>query len=65
MELLFESRLEVKRVRGKLYFFQCSPKIHPEPVLVGDSFADGSGVSCYGSVLNDGGRYRMWYIYLD
>jgi len=61
MELFFESRLEIKKVEGKLYSFQVKPDIHPEPVLKPDTFSDGSGASIYGSVLNDGGRYRMWY----
>ena len=61
MELFFESRLEIKQVTGKLYPFQVKPDIYPEPVVKPDSFCEGSGVSIYGSVLNDGGRYRMWY----
>ncbi len=31
------------------------------PVLVGASDVDESGVSLYGSVVRDGGVYRMWY----
>ena len=61
MELLFESRLEIKNVTGKLYFFKHRAEVYPEPVLAGSSLADGAGVSCFGSVLYDGGRYRMWY----
>ena len=37
------------------------PQVDPEPVLVGDTDADGSGASIYGSVIADGGRFRMWY----
>jgi len=47
---------------GKISFFQRRPTIHPEPVLVPDSFVDGGGASIYGTVLHDGGRYRMWYL---
>lgn len=61
MELLFESRLEIAKVEGKLYFIQTRPTWHPEPVLEPGSYCDGAGASIYGSVLHDGGRYRMWY----
>jgi hypothetical protein len=63
MELLFESRLEIRRVEGKLYFVQVQPTIHPTPVLEADpnSPVDAGGVSCFGTVLREGGRYRMWY----
>lgn len=37
------------------------PRVLPDPVLQGDSDADASGVSIYGSVLRDGGRFRLWY----
>ena len=61
MELLFEPRIEIVRAAGQLNFFQRKPEIAPEPVLVGDSVVDGGGALIYGSVLHDGGRYRMWY----
>lgn len=61
MELLFETRLEILGVEGKLYFIQVKPVLHPEPVLQPESFVDGAGASIYGTVLRDGGRYRMWY----
>ncbi len=61
MELLFESRANLGDFTGQLNFIQRKPRIHPEPVLGPDTFADGAGVTIYGSVLNDGGRLRMWY----
>ena len=63
MELLFESRLEIRGVEGKLYFIRAQPTFHPEPVLEPDpnSLVDVGGVSCFGTVLHDGGKYRMWY----
>lgn len=61
MELLFESRSNLISNWGKLYFRQGQAELLPEPVLTGDSAADGTGVSIYGSVLKDGGCYRMWY----
>lgn len=60
MELLFESRANIT-ASGKLNFFQRKPEIHPEPVLGPDSFVDGAGASLYGTILRDGGVYRMWY----
>lgn len=61
MELLFESRPEITASVGKVYFIQCSPEIYPEPLLPLDSFVDGAGMSLYGTILRDGGMYRMWY----
>jgi len=61
MELLFESRTNLGEFTGHLNFIQHKPQIHPEPVLRPDSFADGQGVSIYGSVLSDRGKLRMWY----
>ena len=61
MEVLFESRLDIKNVEGRLYPIQGKAELHPEPVLVGDTLADAAGASMYGTVLHDGGRYRMWY----
>lgn len=61
MELLFESRPDLKLVSGKCYFFQHRPSLSPQPVLGLDSFAEACGTSLYGTVLLDGGRFRMWY----
>ena len=61
MELLFESRAEITKRTGKVYFFQRKPTIHPESILGPDSFVDGAGLMCYGTVLRDNGIYRMWY----
>ncbi len=61
MELLFESRQEVGNVSGKAYPVQGRARLHPEPVLLGSNDADGAGVSCYGTVLREGGVYRLWY----
>jgi len=61
MELLFESRPEITRRTGDIKFFQRKPTIHPESVLEPDSFVDGAGAMCYGTVLRDNGIFRMWY----
>ena len=61
MELLFESRMNVLDCEGRIKFIQVKPVIHPEPVIRPDTAVDGSWVSIYGTVLRDGGRFRMWY----
>ena len=61
MELMVEPKLEIVKVAGQWSFCQHKPSITPEPVLVGDNSVDSGGALIYGSVLNDGGRYRMWY----
>ena len=62
MELLFESRTNLSDFRGHLNFVQHRPSIHPEPVVVPDTFSDGKGLSIYGSVHRDAGKLRMWYL---
>ena len=60
-ELLFEARTNLGGMSGRLQFFQRPPEIHPEPLLQADTEADGGMLSLYGSVLRDGGKFRMWY----
>ncbi|OPZ99352.1 MAG: hypothetical protein BWY71_01008 [Planctomycetes bacterium ADurb.Bin412] len=60
MELFFESRQDIS-LKGKVYAFQETPEIIPNPLLRPDTDADGAGASIYGSVLHDNGIYRMWY----
>lgn len=61
MELLFESRPEIRKLNGKLRWIQQRPTLCEQPVLESSTSGDGAGASIYGSVLHDGGRYRMWY----
>ena len=61
MEVLFESRIEIESVAGKLRAIQAQPQYHPEVVVPRDTFVDRAGTSIWGTVLKDGGRYRMWY----
>lgn len=61
MELVFESRRNISNVTGSVHFVQWRPRIHQEPVVQPDTFVDGLGVLGYGTVLNDGGRFRLWY----
>ena len=60
MELLFETRLAITDVRGKLYFVQEQPEVVPEPVMTPQSVCEGNRVAVH-TVLRDGGRLRMWY----
>lgn len=61
MELLFESRCNLKEFTGQTIFVQARPSIHEEPVIRPDSFADRYGASIYGTVLRENGIFRMWY----
>ena len=61
MEILFETRREIKSITGKVYFEQCSPTIHTVPVIRPSTKVDSGGAYVYGSILRDGGRLRMWY----
>jgi len=61
MELLYETSLAVRATEGKLYAVHPQPAVESEPVLGPGQGYDGAGVSIYGTVLRDGGRFRMWY----
>lgn len=61
MQLFFESHPDIQMLRGKVYWFQSKPTLRAGSVLAGDRPVDALGVSMFGSVLRDGGRYRMWY----
>jgi hypothetical protein len=37
------------------------PCVHDQPVLEGAGEVDGAGVCIYGTVIRDGGTFRMWY----
>jgi hypothetical protein len=61
METLFETHPAIFWQSGKIDVVQYKAKVESEKVLHCDSIADGGGTSIYGSVLHDGGVYRMWY----
>ncbi len=61
MEVLFETHPAIFWQSGKIDVVQHKAKVESEKVLHGDSAVDGGGMSIYGSVLHDGGVYRMWY----
>ena len=63
MQLFFESQLAITDIKGKLYFFQEQPEVLPKQVISPDRTSDGHGVAV-GTVIHDGGRYRMWYLAL-
>ena len=61
MELAFDTRLEITRIAGRIYSRQARPTLSEKPVLTPDGLADGNRVQI-GTVLKDGGVYRMWYL---
>jgi len=61
MQLLFESSPNILCAKGNLVFFQATPSVTEQPVLVGDSFVDRRGIQMYGSVIHDQGMFRAWY----
>ena len=61
MHILYEGHPAIEFMSQGWEFIQTNPEVLPEPVLKGATDADGLGVSIYGSVLQDGGRFQMWY----
>jgi hypothetical protein len=61
MHMLYEGHPAIESQSQGWEFIQTKPEVLPEPVLKGAADVDGLGVSIYGSVLQDGGRFRMWY----
>ncbi len=61
MQIACEGHPRIDWVSQGFEFIQIQPTIVAEPVLSGESDADGMGVSVYGSVIRDGGVFRMWY----
>lgn len=61
MQMICEGHSQIADVSRGMKIILNRPRIHDEPVLQGDSDADGSGTSLYGSVIREGGIFRMWY----
>ena len=61
MEVLFETHPALHWKSVEVDVLQLRASIDPDPVLEGDSDVDGYGASIYGTVLRDGGCFRMWY----
>ncbi len=63
MELLFEARDGIGNTEGKVEFVHCTPEVMPEPVMRAEPgrVTEARGTNIYGTVIEDGGRFRMWY----
>src|SRR5580692_7988118 len=52
-------------LRGDLCFYPSTPKVRAEPVLTpsrdNPHATDTVAAHCYGTVLHEGGKFRMWY----
>lgn len=61
MQLVCEGHPQVSGFSNGVQAVLYRPTVLDEPVLQGGSDADASGASIYGSVIRDGGTFRMWY----
>ena len=61
MQLACEGHPQILSVTPGMQFVQNRPTIRTEPVLSPGTDADGVGAIIYGSVVRDGGMFRMWY----
>ena len=61
MQIACEGHEQIRGLSQGIEQVLRAPEVLPEPVFVGDSDADFCGASIYGSVLRDGGLFRMWY----
>ena len=61
MQLICEGHSQIQRMSQGMQIVLNHPTVIDKPVLQGDSDADANGASIYGSVIRDGGIFRMWY----
>lgn len=61
MQLICEGHSQVKSMSQGMRIVLNRPTILGEPVLQGGSDVDAVGATIYGSVIRDGGVFRMWY----
>lgn len=61
MDIVCDGHPQVEGISRGIRLTVREPEVLPEPVLAGASDADARAASIYGSVLHDGGVYRMWY----
>ena len=62
MQIVCEGHPQIVSVSRGMRFIQVFPRVEPDPVLQGDTDVDGAGVSLYGSVIQEGDRFRMWHV---
>ena len=61
MQPICEAHPQLLGVSQGLHLTLLPPTVVDEPILQGETDADAAGVSIYGSVIRDGGLFRMWY----
>lgn len=61
MQLFYEGNPQIDSLTQGMKVVLNRPVVLDEPILQGESDADASGVTIYGTVLRDGGGFRMWY----
>lgn len=61
MQPVCEGHSQIQRISPGLRVVLNRPTVQAEPVLEGACDADATGTSIYGSVIRDGGVFRMWY----
>jgi hypothetical protein len=61
VELFFPMRPEIVNILGHVTPVQGQATVRPDPILRPDRAQHEFIVECYGTVLRDGGRFRMWY----
>lgn len=61
MQLACEGHAQIRALSEGLRLVLNPPTVLADPVLECRSPVDASGASIYGSVIREGGRFRMWY----
>jgi hypothetical protein len=61
MQLACEGHAQIRALSEGLRLVLNPPTVLADPVLECHSPVDASGASLYGSVIREGGRFRMWY----
>ena len=61
MQLVCEGHSQIAGMSPGMRLVLNRPTVLDDPVIQGESDVEGFGASIYGSVIEDGGVYRMWY----
>ena len=61
MQLICEGHPQIESLSQGMQVVLNRPSVLDQPVLWGASDADAAGASIYGSVIREGGLFRMWY----